>query len=75
MSHAPDGSLLASGARQVWQRRRLLVRAYGLLLVLGLLAALPVAGAASRILDSSLGAEGLRSDFDLAVFFDLLARP
>ena len=75
MSHAPDAGLLASGARLVWQRRRLLVRVYGVLLLLGLLATLPVAGAAGRILDSSLGAEGLRGEFDLVVFLDLLSRP
>ncbi|MCL4523084.1 MAG: hypothetical protein M1453_00300 [Acidobacteria bacterium] len=71
----PSKSVLASGARLVLRSWRLLSFAYAVNLLLGILAALPVAASISEILNNSLEAERLVKGFDLGAFFGLLMHP
>ena len=67
--------VLASGARLVLRGWRVLVWAYFVNLLLGIVAALPLAATISEILDHSLEAERLVKGFDLGVFLGLLMHP
>jgi hypothetical protein len=71
----PTRGVLAAGARLVLRAWRVLCWAYVVNLLLGIVAALPVATTISEILNNSLEAERLAKGFDLGVFFGLLMHP
>ncbi|MBI3484526.1 MAG: hypothetical protein HY012_05165, partial [Acidobacteria bacterium] len=67
--------ILGAGARLVLRGWRVLSWAYAANLLLGIVAALPVAASISEILNNSLEAGRLVKGFDLGVFFGLLMHP
>jgi hypothetical protein len=71
----PTSGVLATGARLVLRGWRVLCWAYVVNLLLGIVAALPVAATISGVLNSSLEAGRLAKGFDLGVFFGLLMHP
>jgi hypothetical protein len=71
----PTRGVLAAGARLVLRGWRVLCWAYAVNLLLGIVAALPVAATISNILNNSLEAGRLAKGFDLGVFFGLLMHP
>lgn len=72
---AGDAGIVRAGARLLWRRQRSLWWIYGVNLLLGLLATLPMALRTGGVLDSSLAAERLLKGFDLALFFEVAAHP
>ena len=71
----PTSGVLATGAQLVLRGWRVLGWAYVVNLLLGIVAALPLAATISEILDHSLEAERLAKGFDLGAFFGLLIQP
>jgi hypothetical protein len=71
----PTSGILATGARLVLRGWRVLCWAFVVNLLLGIVAALPVAAAISEILNNSLEAGRLAKGFDLGAFFGLLMQP
>jgi hypothetical protein len=71
----PTSGVLATGARLVLRGWRVLGWAYVVNLLLGIVAALPLASTISNILNNSLEAGRLAKGFDLGAFFGLLMRP
>ena len=71
----PTKGVLAAGARLLLRGWRVLVWAYVVNLLLGIVAVLPLAATISGILDHSLEAERLAKGFDLGAFFGLLMQP
>jgi hypothetical protein len=71
----PTRGVLATGARLVLRGWRVLGWAFFVNLLLGIVAALPVAATISNILNHSLEAERLAKGFDLGAFFGLLMQP
>jgi hypothetical protein len=71
----PTRGVLATGARLVLRGWRVLGWAYVVNLLLGIVAALPVAATFSEILNHSLEAGRLAKGFDLGAFFGLLMQP
>lgn len=71
----PTRGVLATGARLVLRGWRVLGWAYAVNLLLGVVAALPVAATISEILNHSLEAGRLVKGFDLGAYFGLLMRP
>src|SRR3970040_1109641 len=71
----PTKGVLAAGARLVLRSWRLLGFAYAVNLLLGIVAALPVAATISGALDHSLEAGSLVQGFDLGAFLGLLMHP
>jgi hypothetical protein len=72
---ANSKGVLATGARLVLRGWRVLGWAYAVNLLLGIIAALPVAATISNILNHSLEAGRLAKGFDLGVFVGLLMQP
>ena len=71
----PTKGTLTTGARLLLRGWRVLAWAYVVNLLLGIVAALPLASTISEILDHSLEADRLAKGFDLGAFFGLLMHP
>ncbi|MEE9234790.1 MAG: hypothetical protein V3U28_05050 [Candidatus Acidoferrales bacterium] len=70
-----EGGVVLSGARLVWRRQRVLWWIYGVNLLLGLFATVPVASRLGSVLNRSLAAERLVEGFDLTAYIELVAHP
>lgn len=74
MSAAETG-IVRAGARLLWSRQRVLWWVYGVNLLLGLLATLPMALRTGRVLNFTLASDRLVKALDLTVFFEVAAHP